>query len=170
VVVRETNDIDVFYDLMRITGERDEFGVHRKEYYQRVLELFQPRGNVALFFAEHEAQPLAGLIVLSNGKRSWYFYGASSNRKRQLMPTYILQWKAMQWAKAQGCVQYDLWGVPDESHDVLEANFINRSDNLWGVYRFKRGFGGELRRSFSSWDRVYNPFLYHLYSWRVRSQ
>jgi lipid II:glycine glycyltransferase (peptidoglycan interpeptide bridge formation enzyme) len=80
------------------------------------------------------------------------------------MPNYLLQWEAIRWAKSQGCTEYDLWGVPDEDMDTLEANFTLRSDGLWGVYRFKRGFGGELKRSVGSWDRVYNPLLYRAYT------
>jgi len=167
VVIRQTKDIDTFYQLMQVTSERDAFGVHSKEYYQRALDLFEPRGNCALFCAEFEEQPLAGLMVFTHGKRAWYFYGASSSQHRHLMPTYLLQWKAIQWVKAQGCNQYDLWGVPDEDQDTLEANFLDRQDNLWGVYRFKRGFGGELRRTVATWDRVYNSLFYKLYLWRV---
>ncbi len=166
IVIRQTCDIDAFYELMEITGERDAFGVHSKEYYQRALDLFEPRGNCVLLCAEFEGQPLAGLIVFARGKRAWYFYGASSNEHRHLMPTYLLQWKAMQWAKAQGCIEYDLWGVPDEDQEFLEANFLERSDDLWGVYRFKRGFGGEICRTIQAWDRVYNPILYKLFLWR----
>jgi lipid II:glycine glycyltransferase (peptidoglycan interpeptide bridge formation enzyme) len=167
VVIRETCDIDIFYRLMEVTGERDAFGVHSRDYYQRVLDLFEPRGHCRLLCAEFEEQPLAGLIVFVYGKRSWYFYGASSNEHRHLMPTYLLQWKAMQWAREQGSTEYDLWGVPDNDQETLEANFLERRDGLWGVYRFKRGFGGGLRRAVQSWDRVYNPILYKLYLWRM---
>ena len=41
--------------------------------------------------------------------------------------------------------------------------FERRHDGLWGVYRFKRGFGGELRRAAGSIDRVYQPLLYRVY-------
>ena len=64
-----------------------------------------------------------------------------SNEERNRMPTYAIQWAAIQWAKSQGCTQYDLWGLPDEDAETMEAEFKNRSDGLWGVYRFKRGFG-----------------------------
>jgi lipid II:glycine glycyltransferase (peptidoglycan interpeptide bridge formation enzyme) len=79
------------------------------------------------------------------------------------MPTYLLQWEAMKWAKTHGCKEYDLWGVPDEEESILEANFEKRRDGLWGVYRFKRGFGGQLKRAVQAMDRVYNPFLYWSY-------
>lgn len=79
------------------------------------------------------------------------------------MPTYPLQWEAMRWARDKGCKTYDLWGIPDHPEEVLEDQFMDRSDGLWGVYRFKRGFGGEVRRTVGAWDRVYRPFLYRLY-------
>jgi lipid II:glycine glycyltransferase (peptidoglycan interpeptide bridge formation enzyme) len=167
VVVRQTSDIDTFYKLMEVTSKRDAFGVHSKAYYERALDLFSPSGNCVLLCAEFDEQPLAGIMVFAYGSRAWYFYGASSNLHRHLMPTYLLQWKAMQWARNQGCTEYDLWGVPDEDEETLEKNFMERRDDLWGVYRFKRGFGGELRRAVQSLDRVYNPLLYKLYLLRV---
>jgi lipid II:glycine glycyltransferase (peptidoglycan interpeptide bridge formation enzyme) len=79
------------------------------------------------------------------------------------MPTYLLQWEAMRWAKEQVCQTYDLWGVPDQDLRILEEKFTKRSDGLWGVYRFKRGFGGDLLRAAGPWDKVYQPVLYFLY-------
>jgi len=169
VVIRQTGDIETFHNLMEITANRDNFGVHSLAYYQRAYDLFEPRGQSALFIAEFEEQPLAGLMVFARGKRAWYFYGASSNEQRQLMPTYLLQWKAMLWAKTQGCLEYDLWGVPDTDRETLEANFLERNDGLWGVYRFKRGFGGDLKRALPTWDRVYNSMFYKLYLWRMNA-
>ncbi len=48
------------------------------------------------------------------------------------MPTYLLQWEAMRWAKAHGATEYDLWGIPDADEEQLEAEFTDRSDGLWG--------------------------------------
>jgi len=106
-------------------------------------------------------------MVFAHGDRAWYFYGASSNTHRNRMPSYILQWEAMKWARSQGCLEYDLWGVPDVDLEYLESNFQNRSDGLWSVYRFKRGFGGELKKALGPWDRVYHPTLYSFYRWWV---
>ena len=167
VTVTQSDDVETFHALMQVTGERDAFGVHTLDYYRRAMELFAPRGEAALLMAEYEGEPLAGVMVFARGGRAWYFYGASSNAQRQRMPTYLLQWEAMRWAKARGCREYDLWGVPDADEATLEANFLERRDGLWGVYRFKRGFGGQLRRAAPAWDRVYIPWLYRLYLWRV---
>lgn len=168
VIVQPSSNIELFSRMMEITGNRDDFSVHDLKYYQTAYERFNPHNECQLFFAEHQGLVLAAIMVFVYGKRAWYLYGASSNEKRELMPTYILQWEAIRWAKKRGCVEYDLWGVPDADLGQLEEEFIHRKDGLWGVYRFKRGFGGELRRAAGPWDRVYNPLLYKIYQLRTR--
>ena len=163
VTVRAWDDVESFHKMMLVTGDRDRFGVHSLEYYRCAYELFHPTGMCELLVAEYEGRPLAALMVLARGRRAWYFYGASTDEERNRMPTYLLQWEAVKWAKARGCEEYDLWGVPDEDEATLEANFENRQDGLWGVYRFKRGFGGELKRVAQALDRVYNPLLHWAY-------
>ena len=163
VTVRAWDDLESFHKMMLVTGGRDEFGVHSREYYQRAYELLNPKQMGELLLAEYQGKPLAALFVARNGNRAYYLYGASSDEERNRMPTYILQWEAMKWAKARGCEEYDLWGVPDEEETILEAEFEKRHDGLWGVYRFKRGFGGELKRATQAMDRVYNPLLYWAY-------
>jgi peptidoglycan pentaglycine glycine transferase (the first glycine) len=163
ISVRAWNDLPGFHRLMQATGGRDGFGVHSLEYYRKAYELFHPSGVAELLVAEFEGRPLAALMVFAVGKRSWYLYGASSDEERNRMPAYLLQWAAIQWAKARSCSEYDLWGVPDADEAELEAGFESRQDGLWGVYRFKRGFGGELKRAAQALDRVYMPWLYKLY-------
>jgi lipid II:glycine glycyltransferase (peptidoglycan interpeptide bridge formation enzyme) len=164
VIVKPKSDMDSFYHLMEITGQRDQFGIHSSAYYQRAYGLFHIHNQCQLLVAEYDGIPLAALMVFIFGNRAWYFYGASSNNYRDLMPNYLLQWEAIRWAKSNACTEYDLWGIPDADLATLEANFTELSTGLWGVYRFKRGFGGKLRRSSGPWDRVYNPYLYHLYT------
>jgi peptidoglycan pentaglycine glycine transferase (the first glycine) len=158
-------DLPLFIRLLRITGARDDFSVHASDYYRAAYELFAPE-HAALLIAEHEEKALAALMVFAAGQRAAYLYGASANEGRELMPSYAVQWAAMRWAREQGCTEYDLWGIPDEPENALEAAFGERSDGLWGVYRFKRGFGGQVKRTVGTADRVYNKLVYRLYKWR----
>jgi peptidoglycan pentaglycine glycine transferase (the first glycine) len=167
ITVRAWDDIPAFHQMMLVTGGRDQFGVHSLEYYRRAYELFHPTGMAELLVAEYEGNPFAALMVFARGKRAWYIYGASTDEERNRMPTYLLQWEAIRWARSKGAEEYDLWGVPDEDEATLEANFESRHDGLWGVYRFKRGFGGAVKRSQQALDRVYRPMLYKLYLWRM---
>ena len=59
------------------------------------------------------------------------------------------------WAKAHGCATYDFWCAPNE--------FVE-SDPLWGVWKFKEGFGGQVVRHIGAWDYAPSPLLYRLYT------
>ncbi len=166
VVVHPSNDIENFYRVMTVTGQREEFHVHSPEYYRRAYELFHPKGMCELFVADFQSRTLATLMVFACGKQAYYFYGASSDEERNRKATYPLQWEAIRWAHSRGCEEYDMWGIPDEAIDVDKDEAEAREDGLWGVYRFKRGFGGAVKRAIPTVDRVYNPLLYKLYLWR----
>ena len=84
------------------TGGRDAFGVHSQEYYRQAYERFHPYCQCELLFAEFQEEALAALMVFARGARAWYFYGASSEAHRDRMPTYLLQWEAMRWARSSG--------------------------------------------------------------------
>ncbi len=161
VVVRQgdINDVERFIKLMQVTGRRKDFGVHEPDYYRTFWRLFAPAGHAALFVAEFEGEMLAGIMVAQAGDKAYYFYGASGNKRRNLMPSHLLQWQAMRWAKARGCTGYDLWGVPDEVGLNPDAPIPDPPTGMWGVWRFKRGFGGEIVRYVGAWDRVCYPIV-----------
>ena len=164
VVVRQggPDDVTSFHRLAQTTADRNSFGVHSLAYYQTALHLFAP-DRAALLLAQFEGRPIAALMVFCQGPEAYYFYGASANEERHLMAPYLLQWEAMRWAKSRGCTTYDLWGIPDAPFDALEAEFEQRHDGLWGVYRFKRGFGGQYCQSAGAFDFVYCRLLHCLY-------
>jgi lipid II:glycine glycyltransferase (peptidoglycan interpeptide bridge formation enzyme) len=161
VVVREGGeaDLEAFIALMQVTGERKAFGVHAPDYYRAFWQEFAPTGRAALLLATYEDEPLAGLMVGRAGPHAYYFYGASGNRHRNLMPSHLLQWEAMRWARARGCTGYDLWGVPDEVWDDPDAPIPDPPQGMWWVWRFKRGFGGDIVRYVGAWDRGYYPLV-----------
>ncbi len=151
----DSADLERFISLMQLTGKRKEFSVHVPDYYRTFWKLFSPSGHALLFVAEFNGEMLAAIMVVLLGSRAYYFYGASGNKHRNLMPSHLLQWEAMRWAKVHGCVGYDLWGVPDEVGINPEAPIPDPPVGMWGVWRFKRGFGGEIVRYVGAWDKGY---------------
>ncbi len=151
-------DLPAFYALMEETGQRDGFAAHIPAYYEAAFQLFQSGGRVALFLAEFEGQPLAGLMAFAFGREAIYMYGASSDRERSRMPNHLLQWEAMRWAKARGCERYDLWGIADIDPQSPSAG-------LAGVERFKAGFGGQNVRFAGAFDYVYSPLMYWAFNY-----
>ncbi len=128
---------EAFYQMMQQTAERDGFGLKPREYYMDVWKAMYDAGRAHLFFAEHEGERLAGLLAYTFGGKYWYKLGASTNEKRNLMPTYLLQWEVMRWAKSQGITYYDMVAIPN-------PNELNENSTMWGLYKFKVGFGGEI--------------------------
>lgn len=158
-------DMQKFIDIMQETGTRQEIDIFSPAYYQRAYDLLVP-DHAALILAEHEGDVLAGVVVVAAGQNAWYLYGASSNIKRSLMAAYGVQWQAIQWAKARGCTRYDMWGIPNADKETLEAEF----EGKWGIYGFKRGWGGEIVYSPGAWDKVYDPLVYRAYLLALKAQ
>ena len=153
-VAASEDDLRTLYALYTVTGERQGFLVRPAAYYREAWARFIEAGLATAFLAEWEGQPLAGLVLFHFGPKAWYFYGMSSNDERQRMPTYLLQWEAIRWAKAHGYPVYDFWGAPD---------VFAEDDPMWGVYRFKDGFGGTVVRHIGAWDYAPFPALYWVY-------
>ena len=147
-VAQTVDDVQGWYHIMQLTSERDQFGIHTLEYYLHAWQLFASRGLARLFLAEHEGQLLAGIFVSLFARQGIYLYGASSNEQRQLMPNYVLQWEAIRWTKGQGAQSYDFWGIP--ATDAQE-------EEMAGVYRFKRGWGGRVVQFLGAYEQVYRP-------------
>ncbi|MDR2518155.1 MAG: peptidoglycan bridge formation glycyltransferase FemA/FemB family protein [Spirochaetaceae bacterium] len=151
-------DLERFYQLLTETARRDGIALHSLGYYKTLFThcagYLDQGQEAALYLAEHEGEVLAGIVVLFRGAQAVYLYGASSDRKRNLMAPYALQWSAIQDAKARGCRVYDLFGIPprdDPGHPMA------------GLYRFKTGFGGRIIHRPGSWDYAYRPLVKALF-------
>ncbi|HRY28763.1 MAG TPA: peptidoglycan bridge formation glycyltransferase FemA/FemB family protein [Elusimicrobiota bacterium] len=163
VTVRPVSDraeIETFHRILIETGQRDGFMVRPLRYFNDIQDLMGPRGQAQYFLAELGGKALAGALALRFGPVCWYAYGASSNEGRQHMPNHLMQWTMIRWAKSQGCGLYDFRAVPDDP---------NPQNPLYGLYRFKKGFGGDLVRFVGEFDKVYSPWWYRMwaYGWPV---
>ena len=109
---------EIFYTLMQETTQRDNFSGNTLEYYTKLLERVP---NTKLYFAQHEVDILAGAICIGAGDVCYYYYGASSNNKRNLMSPYLLQWTAITDAKNENYKYYDFLGIAndDDKHSSL---------------------------------------------------
>ena len=128
-VAGSETDLDSFYRLTAITGRRDGFAVHGQEYYRAVWDALGESGR--LFIASVNGEDVGALFAVICGDMATYLYGASSNRYRNTMSNYLLQWEAMLWARRRGCSTYDFWGMADPEAE---------NDPMAGVHRFKAGF------------------------------
>jgi lipid II:glycine glycyltransferase (peptidoglycan interpeptide bridge formation enzyme) len=157
VRVAEINDLTTWYSLYAETCAKNRIYLHEIEYFKAVLATKLTgtnSSNVELLIAEIDTVPLAAIFLVYSGQRATYLYGASSGTKRNFMATYALQWEAIKRAKERNCTEYDLFGIsskPEPSHP------------LYGLYRFKRGFGGSIFHRMGCWDYPLDTELYERY-------
>lgn len=155
----DLDSLDVWYELYRQTALRNNFFLHDINYFKIVLSARANNSNspadVHMLVAYIDDEPLAAMFLVISANRATYLYGASSTENRNYMGTYALQWKAMQIARDKGCTEYDFFGI---SPDADPAH------PMYGLYRFKTGFGGEIFRRMGCWDYPLNRRKYEFYS------
>ncbi len=149
-------DLPLLYAIYRETAQRDNFIIRAESYYLDAWRAFMQAERASPLMAFVDGEPVAMLILFHFGACTWYMYGASRDCCRELMPNHLLQWEAIRLAQAQGCTRYDLWGAPD---------VLDERDSMWGVYRFKEGFGATFEPHIGAYDYAPQPWLYRLYTW-----
>lgn len=137
---------ETFYQIMKETCERDGFELRSAAYFAKILDVFGDKAR--LYMAYYEGEPIAGAISVLWGDKVWYFYGASSNSNRKVMPNYLLQWEMIKWAIEEGCKIYDFRGV---------AGVIDENNPLFGLYRFKHRFDGTYIEFMGEMDLITKP-------------
>lgn len=149
--------VAVYHGLARETTMRDGFSGHDASYYAHFLQELDAAAFVLL--ARYEGAWIAGGLFTLLGDTCTYYYGASGSRSREVMAPYLVQWKAMTWAKDQGATVYDFLGIATpgstKASDLL----------LRGVTDFKTKFGGRIVTGGFAWEKVHRPLLF----WAIRS-
>lgn len=169
VIVREgtASDLSAFQCLLEETARRKDFAIHSAEFYRSAYDLFVPSGQARFLLATYGDTVLAGNMIFKLGRKAWDMFAASSSAYRNLSSNFLMKWEAIRWARAQGCIMYDLFGIPDEVGQHPERYIgtpPERYDGMWGVYYFKRSFGGRVVRYLGAYDDVYLRPRYWLYN------
>jgi lipid II:glycine glycyltransferase (peptidoglycan interpeptide bridge formation enzyme) len=155
VSIAGIENLDVWYDLYKETCIRNGIFLHDIVYFRTLFsaQFNNKSADTQLFLlvAEYENRPLAAMFLVISSHRASYLYGASSSYARHTMATYALQWKAIEIAKEKRCTEYDMFGVspnPDPNHP------------MYGLYKFKSGFGGEMFHTMGCWDYPLDESMY----------
>ncbi len=139
--------LDEWYRMYTETARRNGISLHSYENFKKLLEVEAkedlPNTDIHLLIAEKDHTPLAGMLLALHGKTATYLYGASHSEQRNLMPTYRLQWEAIRLAQHNRCTYYDLFGIPPADQP---------GHPMYGLYRFKTGFGGYSFHRQGCWD------------------
>lgn len=156
--VEERKDLNIFWDLMNKTGQRDEFRLHEKNHYEKVLDS-ELASQVIIYF---ENKPIATGVFVRFGQTFTYLYGASDHEHRALMAPYLVQDFGLNKAKNLGCKYYDFFGIAPVKKGENDEWVYDNNHQYAGVTRFKLGFGGEYTVSPGTYEFILNKVLYVL--------
>jgi len=159
VVVREgtDDDLDTFYQLLTLTGQRQGFTVSSRDYFNTLWNALGTRGAAKLFIAEVNGQPVSALLAIPFGDTVIYKRGAWSGAYSNYHANELLHWTVIQWAKAEGYRYYDFEGI-DRAHAEAAIQGKPLPEENRSVGSFKLGFGG---------DVVVYPCVYDFVNHRV---
>lgn len=166
VVIKEEKNVDVFWKLNEETFARDKFKSHDREYYKKMLQM----ENCYQLTAYVGDEAIASNILIHFGDMMTYLHGASSDKHRNLMAPYLLQWQGFLLAKKLGAVNYDFGGVSPEMKEGETKTFTCYHNYCWdathkwtGITRFKAGFGGAGKKYPQAIEVVLKPLLYKIF-------
>ena len=152
VITEETRDLDRFLAVLAKVAARDQFALHDRGYFERLLAAFGDAAHVTMSRVGTEDD--GALLAVHIGDRAWELYGGWSGAHGESRPFYLLKWRSLMAMKQRGAVRYDMWGLSEHA-----------GDELAGIENFKLGFGGEVATWAGAFDRPVVGPLYPL--WRV---
>jgi hypothetical protein len=118
--------IGIYQDLLRRKKFRESNDINEFRMVQRALPA---EFKMRIFLCRSSGISSAGAICATIGETGVYLFGAVNDHGMASKGSYLVQWKAIQWMKKNGCRYYNL-------------NGINPLVNP-GTYHFKVGLAGK---------------------------
>ena len=162
VKVRELkrDELNKFKKITAATSERRHFIDRPLSYYEKMYDLFHDRGEVKFIIAEAEIDgkmtPLSAAMFMTYGDEAIYLFSGSDEKyMKEYNAQYAIQWHMIKYAADHGFKKYNFYGIQG-----LPAP----SAKDYGIYEFKKGFGGHVVELLGSFELPLNPLFYYLHS------
>lgn len=141
VVERESyEDFLSFHQLLTTSAKRAQFDPLSFRELRSYFEVFSKEKKLKIFLATLNNQAIAGVFVVLHGDVAYALGAGSNDAFWDVRPNDILHWKAMEWCSKAGLSYYHMGVVPNPV--PVEGS------EMWGVWRWKREWNGELNNTF----------------------
>lgn len=148
-------ELPQFMQLMDKTADRGNFVNRKIDYFQKLFRILSPENAINLTLGLFEGRVITAGITFAFGDKAWAAYGAQSESHRNIYAYHALIWERIKWAKGKGARWFDFYGVPGE---------VGPDHPLYGIYYFKKSFGGNYCAFIGELDLVLSRGHYLL--WR----
>ena len=170
VVIKELekSELPRFKKITESTSARRHFTDKPLSYYEKMYDLFADRGEVKFIIAEvrpvapdgtpddsADTIDLSAAMFMTYGDEVIYLFSGSDERyMREYNAQYLIQWHMIKYAAEHGFKHYNFYGInglPDPSSPD------------YGIYDFKKGFGGHVVELLGAYELPTSPVFYHLH-------
>jgi lipid II:glycine glycyltransferase (peptidoglycan interpeptide bridge formation enzyme) len=161
VTVKQVTSSDENCQLMfRLLADTaaGSFGIRGYSYYKTFWQRYATAKKGQLFFAYVDGEVVAGAYALVFGAKSTYKDGASARERSVYGASHLLQWRVIEWAKANGSQLHDFCGAPP-SRDIN-----NPEHPHYGIGRFKTSFNKEVTDYVGAYDMIIKPASYKIWA------
>ena len=141
VVTVAGNEIEYrdFLRLYEAMASERKFPAQESEFLLRIFHwLAVDRSRGGLFLAWEDGNLRGGALVVRAGRRCWYILGATS-KDGKVGVGHLLQWRAIEWAREMGCLEYDFGGYREGVNTgpaLFKKGFCDRVVNFIPPYRY----------------------------------
>lgn len=113
--------LDGFYQMLGDTFNRVGIKAIHCDFYRSILDSYRAAGKACVLVARREECNLAAVFLLSNHLFCHYWHGVKAKEAPSLGQGELLQWESIRWAKARGCLYYDLGGIEESRLPAVAA-------------------------------------------------
>lgn len=97
---------------------------------------------------------LGGILFLIHGDEVLSLVGGSYEKFMEFQSAYTVHWAGCKYAIENNYKRYNFYGITGD---------FDEKNPLYGLYLFKRGFGGKVVELIGEFDLVISKFWYHAY-------
>lgn len=143
---KENNILKMNEKKFKQNNKKDEDSIKRLEnQLEKIKNLKKEHGEKAL---------LGGILFLIYGNEVLSLYGGSLKNLMQFQSAYTLHFEGVKYAVEKGYDRYNFYGITGD---------FSTSNPLYGLYLFKKSFGGHVVELIGEFDLVISKFWYKTY-------
>ena len=149
------NDRIKKYENKELKMNEKKYNSHNKQDEERVKQLDKQLDKIKEYKKEYgEKTTLGGILFLVYGNEVLSLYGGSEAKLMQFQSAYTVHFDGIKYAQENNYKRYNFYGI---TGDFREEN------PLYGLYLFKKSFGGNVVELVGEFDLIVDKFWYNSY-------
>ncbi len=130
----------------------------KKEQFKKDILNINDRISYAIELKDKHGDELilSGAMFVLYGSEIVYLFSGSYDEYMKYNAQYLIQWEIIKYAVKNKYDRYNFYGI--------EGNFDKENNDTYGIYKFKRGFDGNVVEFIGEFDLIVSKFYYNLYN------